>query len=268
MTRSPRRLVVCAVFVVCSVLVTSCAPEDPATDTDAPRPAANPVIELLEEGHPVFGIFSGDRTAEQGALMGQNREIDFVFYSLESGPFDLETMQTYLDAMRAAGPKPFILRIPPVRDGADSARARAGRALARGVDGIVFPHTEDAEQAAAAVAMMGDDHWPRNPEGRRWSILIIEDQVGVANARDIVATEGASVVFPGPGDLRRAYEGDMEAVEAAIQTVLAACVEFDVVCGITANADDIAERIEQGFRMFIVQGDDAVVAGLEAAGRR
>ena len=76
-----------------------------------------------------------------------------------------------------------------------------------------------------------------------------------------------SVVIPGPGDLRRAYNRDMEAVESAIQTVLAACKEFDVPCGITAGPDDIGERLEQGFRMIIVTSPDALAVGRRAAGR-
>jgi 2-keto-3-deoxy-L-rhamnonate aldolase RhmA len=82
-----------------------------------------------------------------------------------------------------------------------------------------------------------------------------------------VATRGVSVVFAGPGDLRRAYEGDMEAVENAIQTVLAACLAHDVPCGITAGVADIAERIEQGFRVFIVTDAEAIPVGRAAAGR-
>ena len=59
----------------------------------------------------------------------------------------------------------------------------------------------------------------------------------------------------------------MEAVEAAIQTVLAACLEAGVPCGITAGPDDIAMRIEQGFRVFIVTSPEALAVGHQAAGR-
>jgi hypothetical protein len=59
----------------------------------------------------------------------------------------------------------------------------------------------------------------------------------------------------------------MVAVEGAIQTVLAACLEFDVPCGITAGVDDIGTRIEQGFRFFIVTQPEAIAVGRAAAGR-
>ena len=123
------------------------------------------------------------------------------------------------------------------------------------------------QEAAVAVGSIGADLWPANATGGVVNILIIEDQVGIANAREIVGTPGVNVAIPGPGDLRRAYEGDMEAVENAIQTVLAACKEFDVACGITAGVDDIGERLEQGFRLIIVTQPEALAVGLRAAGR-
>ena len=75
------------------------------------------------------------------------------------------------------------------------------------------------------------------------------------------------MVSPGPGDLRRVYDGDMERVENAIQTVLAACLELEVPCGVTAGVEDIAERLEQGFRIIIVTEPEALAAGMAAAHR-
>jgi len=98
-------------------------------------------------------------------------------------------------------------------------------------------------------------------------VLLIEDQVGVANAREIVSTPGVSVVIPGPGDLSRAYNRDRDAVENAIQTVLAACKEFEVPCGITAGVDDIAERLDQGFRMIIASRPEPLPIGRRHVGR-
>ena len=114
---------------------------------------------------------------------------------------------------------------------------------------------------------MGSRLWPINPSGDLINILLIEDQEGIAVAREIVGTPGVSVAIPGPGDLRRAYEGDMQAVETAIQTVLAACKEFDVACGITAGVDDIAERLAQGFKLIIVNQPEALSVGLKESGR-
>jgi len=229
------------------------------------------IVDRLAAGDAVFGLFSGDHTPEAGAAMAASRPLDFVFYSLESGPFDIPALESYAAGMAEASghdaPHPMLLRIPPIRDGHDGARERASQGVAAGVAGIVCPHVEAAEEAALAVDALGDAAWHGNPDGHLISFLLIEDQLGIDNVREIVSTPGVSAVSPGPGDLRRVYDGDMEKVEEAIQIVLAACLEFDVPCGVTAGVDDIATRIEQGFRVFIVTQPEAVAVGMAAAGR-
>lgn len=271
--------VLSAAFIVFAATAPACSGPDAAGDSaaESAEPGAegaavpSTLARLLADGHAVFGVFPGPSTREQGALMGRNRELDFVFYSLESGPFDIMSTKVYMEGVAEGSgegaPHPLILRIPPIRNGVAEAEAHAAEALAAGVAGIVFPHAESAEDAAVAVSVMGDDLWPGNPEGPLLGILIVEDAEAVDRVDEIVATPGVSVVFAGPGDLRRAYQGDMEAVEGAIRQVLAACRRHGVPCGITAGVDDIAERIEQGFRMFIVSDPAAVTAGREAAGR-
>lgn len=240
--------------------------------SDAPRGGASEIPRLLADGHVIFGVFPGEQTAEGGAAMAGRSGMDFVFFDLERPPFDLAAFDAYVSAMHEAlGPdaprRAMALRIPPVGDDPESAREKAARALDAGIDILVVPHVQNADQAAVAVEATGLNTWPSRPDGAHVNLLIIEDQEGVANASEIVGTPGVGIVFAGPGDLRRAYEGDMEAVEAAIQTVLSACREHDVPCGVTAGPDDIAERIEQGFRAFIVQQQEAVEAGRAAAGR-
>ncbi len=250
------------------VAIGSCARTGEASDTMV---TGNAIVDLLASGQAVFGIFSGDHTAEQGTVMAQNKETDFVFYSLEEGPFDLPQMELYARALRDGagedGPRTLALRIPPIRDGREVARQRVEQALAAGVDAVVFPHVESAEDATLGVEAMGADLWPANPKGRVLNVMIIEDRIGIQHAREIVATPGIGVAIPGPGDLRRAFDGDMEAVENAIQTVLAACKEYDVPCGITAGVNDIDQRLEQGFRFIIVTRPEALAVGRAAAGR-
>ena len=269
-----RSRIVLPTLILALALASGCsAPEQSADEesgaasagSDAAAMAPAPLVQLLADGQVLFGIFPGPSTREQGALMGQNRDLDFVFYSLESGPFDIMSTQVYMEGIaEGSGPEavhPLVLRVPPIRSGAEQAAANVAEALDAGVAAIVFPHVESAEDAAVAVSVMGAELWPGNPDGTLLSILIVEDRGGVERVDEIVATPGVSIVFAGPGDLRRAYEGDMEAVEGAIQAVLAACQSHGVPCGITAGVDDIAERIAQGFRVFIVSDAAAVPVG-------
>ncbi|MDH3272627.1 MAG: aldolase/citrate lyase family protein [Gemmatimonadota bacterium] len=246
------------------------APDAMSEMTAAPMAHDNDIIRLLDSGQPVFGMFAPEQSAEGGVAAAANMETDFIFYSLESGPWDIPTMQLFMASMAAAAagqPHPVVLRIPPIRDDPEAARTHMAEGLAAGIDGLVLPHVETVEGVAAATQAVGDRLWPLHPTGDVLNIILIEDQVGIGRAREIVGAPGVGVAIPGPGDLRRAYEGDMEAVENAIQTVLAACKEFDVPCGITAGPDDIVERLEQGFEMIIVTRPEALSVGLMASGR-
>ena len=226
---------------------------------DAQGPSKeNPILALLGSGKAVFGAFSGEKTEENAAKLSGDNQLDFVFYDMETGPFDVGGMSDFMVSL--AG-RPIVTRLPPIREGREEARERTKLLLEAGVDGVVFPHVEDRAQTEHATRSMG------SAPGRAPSILIIEDRIGVENARDIVSTPGVEIVFPGPGDLRRAYGGDGLAVENAIQSVLSACKEFGVVCGITAGPEDIEKRLKEGFRVFIVTNLEALPIGRRAASR-
>ena len=233
------------------------------------------IIDLLVSGKPVFGVFSGAKTPQQGSLISVVRETDFVFYSMEHGPFDIPTMKSYMHGMRdgagASGIQthPFVLRVPAIHLDESAARQHVAQALKAGVDAVVFPHIQTPAEAAVAVDAMSEhgNLWPLRTDGDLVSILIVEDQKGVRNVHEIVTTQGVSIVFAGPGDLRRAYDGNIEAVEQAIQTVLSACLEAGIPCGITAGLDDIADRLEQGFRVIIATQVDALAIGRRVSGR-
>ncbi len=222
------------------------------------HPSENPFLSLLGSRKAVFGAFSGGKTKEDAVKLASEHELDFVFYDVETGPFDVDGMRAF---MAGLGPRPIAARLPPIREGREVARERAKLLREAGVAAVVFPHVEDRAQAELAVAAMGKGS-EKTP-----SILIIEDRVGVANARDIVSTPGVDIVFPGPGDLRRAYDSEAAAVEKAIQSVLSACKEFKVACGITAGPEDIEKRLKEGFRVFIVTNLDALPVGRRAASR-
>lgn len=281
----PTRTTALALALTAAVGLGACGGDAADTSEEAAEPEAGSqpsmtssqdasLPELLESGEVVFGLFSGEQNEAGGRAIAEMEETDFVFYSLESGPFDMEAMSAYIDGMNAASqemgtePHPVILRIPPIHLDTAQAREHVRMGLENGAAGLVYPHVIDAEEAALSSELLGDRLWPTNPDGDLINVVLIEDQEGIGNAQAIVGTPGVSVAIPGPGDLRRAYEGDMEAVEEAIQTVLAACLELDVACGITAGVDDIAERIDQGFRFFIVTQPEAIAVGMEHAGRR
>ena len=173
-------------------------------------------------------------------------------------------------AIAAAGPG-----TPLVRVGANSVAA-IGEALDHGAQGVIVPLVDTAAEAEAAVAAA---HYPprgvRSGGGLRplanmaayvdactTEILVavmIETVSGLANAAAIAATPGIDMVFIGPGDLALQLGPEAD-LEAAIQTIFAACRAADVPCGLfTTTAEAARDRLAQGFA-FVVAEDDIRLA--------
>ena len=206
---------------------------------------------------------------------------------------------------------PFV-RIPAA-GGAEELISQAKQVLDVGVFGIFFPaiHTrEDAELAVRATRYpqyngapdyepeglrgrnpsnaqwywgirdyhVKADVWPLDPQGELLSMMFIESAEGVENVDEIVAVPGLGAIFVGPSDLSTSMGYASPAapeVEAAIQTVLRACLDNDVPCAITTGAGSVQQRINEGFRFVTVGADGGLNAGAsnalrlgrEAAGR-
>jgi 4-hydroxy-2-oxoheptanedioate aldolase len=206
---------------------------------------------------------------------------------------------------------PFV-RIPAA-GGAEELVAQAKQVLDVGVFGIFFPavHTrEDAELAVRATRYpqyndapdyqpaglrgrnpsnaswywgTSDYHakadvWPLDPKGELLAMMFIESAAGVENIDEIITVPGLGGIFIGPSDLSTSmgYTSPSEPeVEAAIQTVLRACLDHDVPCAITTGAGSVEQRIAEGFRFVTVGADgglnaaasDALRLGREAGGR-
>ena len=180
-----------------------------------------------------------------------------------------------------------LARLAPY--GRESSHWAVKQALDIGLMGIIFPSIETAEQARNAVSAMRypqrrgspyaeprglrgsgpaaaawfwglstpeyvrhADTWPLNPEGDLMAIMMIESAEGLRNVETIAAVPGVAGFYLGPSDLSNSLglpRSDAE-VERAIQTVVDACRERGIACGITASARDMARRIEQGFTIL------------------
>lgn len=205
--------------------------------------------------------------------------------------------------------QPLFVKTHEIAPDPALANARIAKQLNLGVTGIVLVDVKTAEEARQGIAAMrfrsqggtrpddvGNapavwgmtdtryrekaDVWPLNPNGELVNFTIVESKEGLANVREIAAVKGVGVLFPGAGTLRGVFTTtdangqrvfDEQAWEAAIQSVLSACKEFNVACGYPATANDIEKRIQQGFSVFIIgwgePGFRAVEIGKKAAGR-
>ncbi len=315
-----------------TVALTSVSPELPA------QVRLNPVVELLEKGQPVFGLYAPAnrrvrpggapippdslRSMDQLALeaLGANGA-DYIFDGTMEGDFDggYRNFTDFAAGMAKAGnlrtsptPRfraPLFVKTPGFAANPALARERIARQLNLGVSGIVFVDVETAAEMREGIQavrlasaggtrpdVVGDaparwgmseaeykrraDVYPLNKQGELITFAIVESKEGLANIREIAAVPGISVLFPGAGTLRGVFTStdasgarvfDEKGWEAAIQSVLSACKEFNVPCGYPAGEADIEARMSQGFNVFVIgwgtPGFKAVELGRAKAGR-
>lgn len=251
------------------------------------------LIELWSDGMPAFGVFvpserergargpDGERlpplyTQAGGAALAANPLLDYVFLNLEPA-YDAEAVSAIAAGIESgAGDPTLLVRIPPVSaDGPEATRTHVAEALAAGADGIVFPHVRSTEEARLVVSFMeeaGADVWsPSNPDGTVLAMVMIEDPGALAEAAEIADVEGYSVLACGIGSLSQAL-GSREAGEAGNQRVLEEAKRVGRPDMITANAEDVVQRIEEGFLGLLMysagpEGEEAIRIGRTAAGR-
>ena len=204
---------------------------------------------------------------------------------------------------------PLSVKTPRIKTDPAKAIENISRQLNTGVATIVFVDVESADELKSGLAAMRfkskggtrpddvgaapkywgmneqqyrekADVWPLNPGGELTAWAIVESKEGLAKVREIAAVKGIAALFPGAGTLRGVFsttnaEGqrttDTEAWEAAIQSVLSACKEFNVPCGYPATEGDIEMRMKQGFSVFIMNWGDpgfrAIDIGRRVSGR-
>src|SRR5438094_2816212 len=102
---------------------------------------------------------------------------------------------------------------------------------------------------------------------------IVEEAEGVKNIRDILRqVRGIGAIWAGPGDMSVSMglrgEASHPAVQENLLRVLDACKEFGVPCATGATADDVAMRLEQGFRIIMTAPVRHARAGRGAPPRR
>jgi 2-keto-3-deoxy-L-rhamnonate aldolase RhmA len=294
--RAPVLIAMLSLFALnsCGGDVSQTGTDDASTSLQGTAGEQSVAIQLWSESQPVFGIFvpserppdergpEGERlppvyTVEGGAELAQNDLLDYLFLNLE-GSYNAEAISAISDGLGNEGTakrKTLLVRIPPIStDGPEVARARVIEALERGADGVVLPHVRNPEEAALAVSFFTDaeaDVWsPANPTGTTIAMIMVEDADALADVQAIADVPGFSLLACGIGSLTQALDGDREAAETGNQEVLAHTVRIGVPDMITANANDVARRIEEGFLGLLMNGDradEAIRIGLAAAGR-
>src|SRR5262245_52597107 len=206
---------------------------------------------------------------------------------------------------------PFALKTPSIAEIPDGYIQALSKELNAGASTLMFVDVDCAKELSAGLAAMRfkskagtrpdavgvapaiwgmteaqykqkADVWPLNPDGELVNWTIIESKEGLKNVRQIAAVKGIGVLWPGAGTLGGVFstiqpdgtrKRDDVAWENAIQTVLAACKEFNLACGYPVGTPaDVEMRMKQGFSVFVAQSwsqnsFDTIAAGRKLAGR-
>ncbi len=122
----------------------------------------NSLVGLLDDDKVAFGL-TVDARADPVALSA-NSDIDFVFYDMEHGPFDVTALRTWMQwlldpgAIARAGDvkaaKTVIVRIPASGRELEQNTWMVKQVLDAGAHGVIFPTIETPEQAVTAVRAM------------------------------------------------------------------------------------------------------------------
>ncbi len=243
---------------------------------------SNTVKQRLAEGLPTVGQWISLPSPSVVELLASFQP-DWLLIDTEHSPAEGETVEHALRAMAGTGVVPLV-RVA----GNDPVLIK--KALDRGAYGVVVPLVNTQERAQAAVAAA---KYP--PEGVRgvagsranrygvdlpdyfaqWNsqVLVIcqvETAEALENIDAIAAVPGIDVLFIGPNDLSANLnlfrQFDNPEFKRAVDRILTAATRHRIAAGYMAgNADEVLERIDQGFRFVSAGSDTRLLAAAASA---
>lgn len=203
---------------------------------------------------------------------------DWVLVDLEHGTADEADLASMSMAIRGAGATPLVR----VENGE---RIRVGRALDRGVRGVMVPQVHSAQKAREIAGWMrtqpagdrgialftrGMDYGAGGHEAVAHAhddlltIAQIESREALAAVFDIAAVDAIDVLFVGPTDLSHALgiPGHIEHpdFQAAIATVGAATRAAGKAAGVLVwNPEHVQGYAAQGFTFFAIASEASIL---------
>jgi len=247
----------------------------------------NPVRKRLADGGLALGFGVNIlRTSAVGMIAAANG-FDWLFIDMEHGAMSVDDAVSISAAALTQGVTP-IVRV------CKEAVHEGTRCLDNGAMGVVVPHVDTAEEAAAVVRAyryppVGTRSWggpgyayalgPVTPAAAQAElnkeilvICMIETPEAVANADAIAAVPGLDVLLIGSSDLTAAMgipgQFGHDDVRAAYKTVGAACTKHGKILGMGGIYDEkvAAEYIGLGAR-FLLSGADLAFLTAGASAR-
>ena len=199
---------------------------------------------------------------------------DFVIIDMEHAPLGVETVYSMIAIAERSGMAALVrLR------GHDT--AAGGMFLDAGASGILIPHCSPASEARELVSDLvfppagrrgaggggratqwgldGADEYRRGGDHGVVRVPMIEDPQAVEEIEQILAVPGVDAAFLGQGDLTQTL-GNRQRAQDLVDRALAACLAHNVPAATTAYADDVEQRLRQGFKWLAIGNDTGTFA--------
>ncbi len=149
----------CLLTVSCAPWLQAAEPAAAGNGAAAAPVRLNRMIEIWEQGKPVFGTFARFRDPD-GALYYAGTDLDFVIFDTEHGPTDFNQLRVFLQFMvdksrllKKGNLQPNV--VPLVRipgNGAEGNQWTVKQALDSGAFGLMAPHIANLDEALAIVS--------------------------------------------------------------------------------------------------------------------
>lgn len=211
-------------------------------------------------------------------------DLDFVVIDTEHTAIGLETLENMVRGIDAMGGETAsIVRVPW------NGKVYLKRVLDIGVDGVLVPMIETAEEARSLVEAVqyppggvrglgsgrasrygkNFQNYVENVDETFVTIAQVETKRGVENAEEIASVDGIDGLFIGPTDLSGSLDvfgqWESEILDQHIEQAIEVSKEAEMPIGtFVTSQNDIPKRVAQGFDFFAIGKDTAtLVAGTE-----
>jgi len=224
----------------------------------------------LESGKPCAGCFVNVPSPHVVELLGW-LGFDFVVIDCEHGISDFESAEHMIRAAELSGVTP-VVRIglnlqQHIQRFLDAGAAGvmipfidSGTTARSVVDSVKYPPMGKRGLAVTRASGYGQLHaigdYVKTANEETFIALQIENQQGIDNAADIVATEHADVIFLGPSDLSSAFGIPGQMQHARVTTAIETLGEQALAAGkqvgtVAADADSFRRWERVGFRWLL-----------------
>jgi len=248
----------------------------------------NALRKLLNQGKPAYGTMIQDvRSPSIGQIMAL-AGCDFLFFDMEHGPYNLETIADMVRVTRLTGVTPLV-RVP------DAEYHLMSRVLDLGAQGLMIPRVASKAQVeyildctmfpprgqrGCSVNKGQNDFQSQDPaefaeqaNQENLIILQIELQQAMEQIEELLSVPGVGAALIGPNDLAMSMgirgSSQLDFLEKPIQHILDACLARHIPCGIhIAELEWLAEWQQRGMQLLCYSTDINFLRSGAASGIR